>query len=464
MTSDLRPGGGERGALSRYHELTKHSPTSVASSGHRLDWSIKPHPFKVYRDLAPLPPPADIGRLCRLSNGVLRWRRDPTGERYGFRAAACTGALYHIELYLAMAERHDLGAGLYHYGAHDHALRRLRAGDVRGTLVAATGGSEAVASAPLLFVLTSTFWRNAWKYQARAYRHAFWDSGVVVANLLALLAADGTPASVLMGFADGEVNRLLGVDGMREAAVAIVAVGGQAASPPPPHPLEPLSLATEPLSAREVRYPEIEEAHAASTLGSAQVAGWRERTGPGSHGVPPRVADAPIDEIIERRRSSRRFSLRSISRSDLESVLAAVTSAVPGDAFTPDPVTPFLIVNGVDGVEPGLYRADLSPIRIGDFRRLAGALALGQELGAEAAVDIYLLAHLDAILERLGERGYRVAQMAGGIAGGRVDLAATALGLGSTGLTFFDDEVTRSLEPAAQGRQVMYLVAIGQRA
>jgi len=47
---------------------------------------------------------------------------------------------------------------------------------------------------------------------------------------------------------------------------------------------------------------------------------------------------------------------------------------------------------------------------------------------------------------------------------GRVDLAATALGLGSTGLTFFDDEVTRSLEPAAQGRQVMYLVAIGQRA
>jgi nitroreductase len=167
--------------------------------------------------------------------------------------------------------------------------------------------------------------------------------------------------------------------------------------------------------------------------------------------------------VVERRRSACHFSLRSISRSDLASVLAAVTSTVPGDAFTPDPVSPFLIVNAVDGVEPGLYRADLSPIRIGDFRRLAGALALGQELGAEAAVDIYLLAHLDAILDRLGERGYRVAQMAGGIAGGRVDLAATALGLGSTGLTFFDDEVTRSLEPAAQGRQVMYLVAIGHQ-
>jgi len=123
MTRSLN---GQQRALRRYHELTNHSPAGVASSGHRLDWSIKPIPFKVYRELEPMPPPADTGRLCRLSNGVLRWRRYPTGEHYGFRAAACTGALYHIELYLATAERDDLPAGLYHYGAHDHALRRLR--------------------------------------------------------------------------------------------------------------------------------------------------------------------------------------------------------------------------------------------------------------------------------------------------------------------------------------------------
>jgi SagB-type dehydrogenase family enzyme len=451
-------------ALGRYHELTNHSPAGVASSGHRLDWSIKPIPFKVYRGLEPMPPPADTGRLCRLSNGVLRWRRYPTGELYGFRAAACTGALYHIELYLATAERDDLPAGLYHYGAHDHALRRLRAGDVRGTLVAATGESDSVASAPLVFVLTSTFWRNAWKYQARAYRHSFWDSGVILANLLALLAADGMPASVLMGFADDQVNRLLGVDGVREAAVAAVAVGHGAAPPLTPGPLGELRLSTEPLSSREVRYLEIEQAHEASALGSEQVEAWRDRAGPGSHGVPRRATDAPIEEVIERRRSTRGFSLGSIGRSDLESVLAAVTSPVPGDAFTPNPVAPFLIVTAVDGLKPGAYQADFSPIRVGDFRRLAGTLALWQELGAEAAVNLYFLADLDATLNRLGERGYRVAQMAGGIAGGRAELAATALGLGATGLTFFDDEVTRFFEPAAQGRQAMYLAAIGRRA
>lgn len=45
-----------------------------------------------------------------------------------------------------------------------------------------------------------------------------------------------------------------------------------------------------------------------------------------------------------------------------------------------------------------------------------------------------------------------------------MELAATAMGLAATGLTFFDDEVTRVFEPASEGRQVMYLAAIGRRA
>ena len=148
---------------------------------------------------------------------------------------------------------------------------------MRGALVAATGGLDVVASAPLVFVLTSTFWRNAWKYQARAYRHAFWDSGAVLANLLAIVAADDTPASVLMGFADAEVDRLLGIDGVREASVAVVPVGDGAAPPPPPAVFDPLDLPTVALSAREVRYPEVEEAHRASALSVDEVAAWRSR-------------------------------------------------------------------------------------------------------------------------------------------------------------------------------------------
>lgn len=157
-------------ALRRYHEVTKHSPLSVAASRHRLDWSNKPLPFKVYTSVEGVPPPEDLDELLLYSNGVLRWRRGPSGDAYGFRAAACTGALYHSELYLACADRKDLPSGLYHYGAHDHTLRLLRQGDVRGALLEASGGFEPLVAAPLVVVLTSTFWRNSWKYQALSRR------------------------------------------------------------------------------------------------------------------------------------------------------------------------------------------------------------------------------------------------------------------------------------------------------
>ena len=56
------------------------------------------------------------------------------------------------------------------------------------------------------------------------------------------------------------------------------------------------------------------------------------------------------------------------------------------------------------------------------------------------------LSDLNNIFARLGERGW-VAQMAGGVAGVRLELAAVAEGLGATGLTVFDDGVTRPSSP-----------------
>jgi hypothetical protein len=60
----------------------------------------------------------------------------------------------------------------------------------------------------VILVSTSTFWRNAWKYRARAYRHAWWDDGTLLANLLALAAAERIPARVVLGFGDDDLNRL----------------------------------------------------------------------------------------------------------------------------------------------------------------------------------------------------------------------------------------------------------------
>jgi hypothetical protein len=105
-------------------------------------------------------------------------------------------------------------------------------------------------------VCTGTYWRNAWKYQARTYRHFGWDNGTILANLLATATALGLPARVVMGFVDEEVNRLLGLETEREVAFSLVSLG-HASTPPAMEPAEitPLVLETVPLSPTEVDYP-----------------------------------------------------------------------------------------------------------------------------------------------------------------------------------------------------------------
>jgi SagB-type dehydrogenase family enzyme len=277
------------------------------------------------------------------------------------------------------------------------------------------------------------------------------------------------------------VNRLLGLDSEREVALSVVALGRGAEPPPALTEPPPLQEDTEPLSARTVDYPLIRDAHTATALPSGAAArAWRDaaRAAVAARALrsasvpPPAVAVATIDDAIAKRRSARRFAHTTIAADAFAAILAAATRGVPFDFNGDDCATlvePYVIVHAVDGLAPGAYaydvaRAALEPLRLGDFRRDAGYLDLGQDLAADAAANVYLLADLDRVTAALGERGYRAAQLEGGIVGGKLYLAAYGLGLGATGLTFFDDEVTAFFSPHAAGKDVMFLVALGHAA
>lgn len=494
-----------------YHEATKHSYESLRSVPHFLDWENQPLPFKLYRDREPMPLPKelpDIGipalealdseeragtavpgrealaRLLYFSAGVTKARTYPGGQIL-FRAASCTGALYHIELYLVCGHLPDVDAAVYHFGPSDFALRVLRQGDWRRTLVEASGGEPSVAAAPAMVVLTSTYWRNAWKYRSRAYRHAFWDSGTLLANLLAMANALHLPARLVLGFGDDTVNGLLGVDPDREAALCIVALGRRSEGvPAPPGPMTPLELETVPLSRSEVVYPAIRHMHSASSLDSGELAAqWREGPGPrleipeigeSLHPLAPGEAlpDVSLETVIRKRGSTRRFGRTSITFEQLSTILSAGTAPLPADFLLPDQAwlnELYVLVNDVKGLPPGAYyyhrdRKALEELAQGDFRAAARHLDLDQELAGDASVNVYSLVSLEPVLERFGNRGYRAAQLEGGVIGGKIYLASYALGLGATGLTFYDDDVTEFFSPHAKGKSVMFLTAVGRSA
>ena len=458
-----------------------HSPESVRTGGHRLDWAIKPEPFKIYPDLPVVSLPRDfpmpeldtlaaistaatgtaaldferLAALLFFTAGVTKRSSYPGGGVMYFRAAPSTGALYQTEVYLVAGAVDGLAAGIYHFSPGDFALRRLREGDFRGALAIAAA-EEDLAERPATLVMTAIYWRNTWKYQARGYRHLFWDSGSMLANLLASATA-------------------LGLDAEKEGALLLVPVGAAGRSAPASPVVVAISPSIIPLSSSEVDYPILRDAYANSSLETeSEVQAWREgairrkeREGvPIGLPAPRREAGRGLAETIMARGSTREFSGAAIDADDLSAALWHASRGWPADVPS-RLVDLYVSVHAVEGIERGAYAYDrdahaLDLVRRGDFRREAVFLCLEQPLGGMSSATVFFLADLGAVLEAFGNRGYRAANLEAGLIGGRLYLAAYAQRFGATGLTFYDRDVVDFFAPHAAGKDALFVTAVGR--
>lgn len=478
------------------------TPPDLENAIWEEDRSLEPYPFKVYQTLDPIPlprefapssvpalkalsasgvdgatvpDPALLARIGLLSNGLLDRTVTVRDTVITYRTAGGTGARYHLELYFVCGDLPDLPAGVYHYSALDHALRRVRAGDVRAAL-----GVEA----PAVMAVTSTFWRNAWRYKARAYRHAFWDAGTSLSHALAVAASAGAPASLVLGFADGAVNEVLGVDGVREATVALCALGRGGPPAPAVAELAPVDLPVRPVSPREVEFPAIGAMHRASSLDSgAETAAWRSAppavTEPQLPPSPPgpvvtldplpddAVPPDPVEDVIPRRRSTRRYDTATeLSFRDFSTLLDRSSRTFAADVLPR--LDCYLIVHAVEGLTPGVYLhhpalGAVELLRAGDFRADAERIAVGQSYCADAHVNAYWMTDLRLLLQRYGNRGYRAAQLVSALRAGKLHLGTHALGLGACGSTSADDEVVEFFSPHAAGASYLFVTVFGVR-
>ena len=484
-----------------YHESTKLAYINLAN---------KPPLYKSYSGLPTLPLPTDfpspetptldavstygaletgpptIGTLAQLlyyCAGVIRTGHFRTAGEVHFRAAASAGGLYPVETYLVCRDIEGLEAGLYHFSPDGFKLTELRRGDYRSNLARAAGEDDRIASAPVTIVFTTVFWRSSWKYRTRGYRYCFWDNGTVAANLLAGASAVGLPARVTNAFVDQEVDRLLGIDGVGEATTCLVPVGIGSATPSavPTSDLPPVRGTSVITAPGEIDYPDIRETHGATLLADlSEVNGCRgsmNTQGPKSEGVfipfPDRAATGlvsiPLGETIRERGSTRRFDHIPITLDALASMLEGATRGVPADFLRGELdslLDLYLIVNEVEGLEGGAYYyspADggVYQLKTGGFRQMAGHLGFEQALPHDASAVVFFMADLERIVERFGNRGYRAAQLEAGILGGKLYLTAHSLGLGATGLTFYDDEVTDFFSPHSAGKSAMFVVPLG---
>lgn len=143
------------------------------------------------------------------------------------RAAASAGALYPDETYVFLLNVADCRPAVAHYDVRAHALEVLEEGEFAHPLALACLGQSSCAEAGVVLAWTAVIQRAAWKYADRAYRYIFLDAGHLGGQAQLAATALGLGSVNIGAFFDDEVNRLLGVDGAREFAIYLTAVGKQ---------------------------------------------------------------------------------------------------------------------------------------------------------------------------------------------------------------------------------------------
>jgi SagB-type dehydrogenase family enzyme len=173
------------------------------------------------RAYAPTPMTLDeVSRVLYLTGGI-------TAGLHGNarRAAPSSGALYPIELYAVVHRVDGLAQGIYHYAYREHALEEVRAGDFRQAVVDQGISQAFLGECAVVLFVTQILQRMRPKYQDRSYRYGLIEAGHVGENAYLASTSMGLGACGVGAFMDDAINEMLGIDGVDEAAVYMLAVG-----------------------------------------------------------------------------------------------------------------------------------------------------------------------------------------------------------------------------------------------
>jgi hypothetical protein len=187
---------------------------------------------------------------------------------------------------------------------------------------------------------------------------------------------------------------------------------------------------------------------------------------------PPPSGGPPLRDVMTHRRSAGDFHREAIPLEQLWNVnRLAFRGGSHFPVFPSGPhvglVRPMWVVNGVEGMESGVWYYDAVNDRWmlhrrGEFRLESEYLGLEQSICGNASATCFMLADVKSLTERGGPATSRLAHLEAGIAAQRLFLAARALGIGCAGIgPFYDDETIAFLEPERPGWEVIYSAVVG---
>lgn len=412
------------------------------------------------------------------------------------RGTASGGGLYPVSIYWVSGPGGPLGPGVFHYSSQHHAMRKLLAGDVHAEVRAALG--DVAVRTDQFLVLGIKYWQNAFKYNNFSFHAVSMDVGTVIQTWRIWARALGLRVEPALWFDEQRLSELLGVAGGDEGIFAVVPLDWQgAAAPdaagPAPAPGSPRPTSTVVVGHKDsersrhvIRFDMLQRMHSATVGTAAQrpapgaldsaAARWPADPGGRRHPLPPPLPlTAGVRHALRGRRSSfgRFDARRPLSAGHLATCLAATAAAsLDSDATragAPALTKLYVFVNHVRGIDPGVFEYEplrrtlrlLKPGAPGEFLQRTYTMA-NYNVEQTGAVVVPTV-RVDAVLDAVGDRGYRLVNAETGALAQTFYTVAAAMEL-AAGVALGLDGVayTEELSLEATGEVPLLIMMLGQ--
>ncbi len=148
------------------------------------------------------------GKLTLAEVSQLLWAAQGLSSREGYRTAPSAGALYGLEIDVAVGNVAGLETGVHRYDAARHRLTQRNTTDQRSSLAAAALGQRWIAQGAAVLVVSAVYGRISAKYGWRGVRYAHLEAGHAAQNVLLMATSLNLGAVPVGAFDDAGVTRV----------------------------------------------------------------------------------------------------------------------------------------------------------------------------------------------------------------------------------------------------------------